>query len=66
MMAENKKQKSGIKHYWQLGELWGYFLRKKNTEEKPDFTLRSMHFVNKFSILIFLMAILYLIIKHLF
>jgi len=64
-MSENKKERATTKEYFQLNEIFSYFFRKKNKEEKPDFSLRSMHFVNKFSIIIFLIAILYLVIKHL-
>jgi len=64
-MEENKKDRATAKEYFQLGELFGYFFRKK-PEEKPDFSLRSMHFVNKFSIIVFLLGIIYLVIKHIF
>ena len=63
MSDENKE---GVKGYFQLKELFGYFFRKKPGTEKPDFSLRSMHFVNKFSIIVFILAIIYLTIKHLF
>jgi len=58
-MSEDKK------NYFDVKELFGYFFRKKQTDEKADFSLRSMHFVNKFSIVVFILAIIYLVIKHL-
>ena len=63
-MSEDKK--GGINDYFQIKEFFGYFFRKKQGTEKPDFSLRSMHFVNKFSIIVFILAIIYLTIKHLF
>ena len=47
-----------------MGELFGYFFRKKNTGEKQDFSIRSMHFVNKLSITVFLLGILYVLAKN--
>jgi len=62
-MSSNEKQDK--KSYFQLKELAGYFFRRKPDGEKADFSLRSMHFVNKLSMAIFILAILYLIFKHL-
>ena len=65
-MSEDNKEHDKVKDYLNLNELFGYFFRKKNKDQKADFSLRSMHFVNKFSITVFLLAIIYLIIKHSF
>ena len=62
---EEKKERASVKEYFQFGELFGYFFRKKSNE-RADFSLRSMHFVNKFSIVVFLLGIIYLIVKNLF
>jgi hypothetical protein len=64
-MEEKKKEGNSTKELFQLNELFGYFFRKKDKSRKADFSLRSMHFVNKLSMAIFLIAILYLIIKNL-
>ena len=64
-MTEEKKERASVKEYFQFGELFGYFFRKK-PEEKPDFSLRSMHFVNKLSIIVFLLGIIYVIARHFF
>lgn len=50
------------KEYFKLGELFIYFFRKK--ESSGNFSIKAMHFVNKFSICVFLAAIIYFIIKH--
>ena len=65
-MSEDKTKSGGLKDFFSLGELFGYFFRKKNKKEKADFSLRAMHFVNKFSMAVFLLGILYLLIKNLF
>lgn len=65
-MTDEKNNKGGIKEFFQLGEVFGYFFRKKDKDSKADFSLRSMHFVNKFSMIVFLLAMLYLLFKQLF
>ena len=46
------------KDYFKLGEVTGYFFRKKDPSRPTNFSIRAMHGVNKLSIL--------MIIKHLF
>ena len=64
-MTEEKKERASLKEYFQFGEVAGYFFRKKSAE-KASFSLRSMHFVNKLSMSMFLIGILYLIVKNIF
>ncbi|HPM32711.1 MAG TPA: hypothetical protein PLJ60_20425 [Chryseolinea sp.] len=59
-MEENKRS---WKEFFSLGEVGGYFFRKKDPNAKPDFTLRAMHGINKISIVVFLLGVLYLIFK---
>ncbi len=63
-MEEKEKEHNSAKEFFDLNELAGYFFRKKDKSGKADFSLRSMHFVNKLSMAIFLLAILYLIVKN--
>ena len=64
--TEENKDKNEFKDYFQLGEMWGYFFRKKDPNRPTNFNIRSMHFINKLSITIFLLGMLYLIGKHIF
>ena len=65
-MEEDKKDRLSAKEFFQLSELWGYFFRKKAKDPNADFGLKAMHFVNKLAIAIFLLGVLYLIIKNIF
>jgi hypothetical protein len=66
-MTENDNNKrNSFKEYFQLGEVTGYFFRKKDPNRKSNFNLKAMHGINKFSIIIFLLAVIYLIGKRLF
>jgi hypothetical protein len=57
---------SRLKEYFDLGPVLGYFFRKKDPNRKPNFNLRMMHGINKISMLMFLVGILFIIIKKLF
>lgn len=65
--SENKAvEKNSFKDYFKLGEVAGYFFRKKDPNRKTNFSLKMMHGINKISILIFLLGVLYLIVKRMF
>ena len=64
--SEEKEDKNTLKDYFQLGEVWGYFFRKKDPNRPSNFSIKSMHFINKLSITIFLLGMIYFIGKHLF
>lgn len=61
---DNKGKKYTIGDYFKVGEVFGYFFRKKDPNRPSNFSLRAMHGVNKLSILMFLAGILYMIIKR--
>jgi hypothetical protein len=59
----NKKKKGGLKEFFSLGEVGGYFFRKKDPSRPNNINIRMMHGVNKISIVVFLVGVLYLIFK---
>lgn len=63
MEEDNKKKKSGLKDFFSLGEVGGYFFRKKDPTRPNNINIRMMHGVNKISIIVFLAGVLYLIFK---
>lgn len=70
-MEKNKEynqneDKNSLKEYFQLGEVAGYFFRKKDPNRPSNFSIKSMHVINKISMSVFLIGIIYLIIKRLF
>lgn len=63
-----KKDRNSLKEYFQVGEVFSYFIRvfgKRDPNEPSNFNLRMMHGINKISIVMFLLAVIYLIIKRL-
>jgi hypothetical protein len=58
-----EKKKSRLKDFFSLGEVGGYFFRKKDPNRPTNINIRMMHGVNKISIVVFLAGVLYLIFK---
>ncbi len=62
-MANNR-----LKEFFQLGELGNYFIRvfqKPDPNKTSNFNLRMMHGINKISILVFLAAVIFWVVKRL-
>ncbi len=59
-----KRQKNTLGDMFSLGEVFGYFFRKKDPNRKTNFSLKTMHTVNKISILMFLFGVIYLVLKR--
>jgi len=57
--------KHSIKDYFKLGEVTGYFFRKKDQGRPSNFNIKVMHGINKISIIIFLAAVIYLVLRKL-
>ena len=55
----------GLKRYFELSPVTSYFFRKKDPSRPKNFSIRVMHGINKFSILIFLVAVLVMVVRAL-
>lgn len=64
--SDQSKKKNAVREFFSLGEVGGYFFRKKDPSRPNDINIRMMHGINKISIVVFLGAVIYLIIKRLF
>jgi hypothetical protein len=63
---EKQKDKTSAKEYFQFGEVFRYFFRKKDPNRKSNINLRMMHGINKISIIMFLVGMIYLVSKYVF
>lgn len=54
-----------FKDYFKLGDVFGYYFRKKDPNRPSNFNIRMMHGVNKLSMLMFLICVLIMIIRFL-
>jgi hypothetical protein len=57
---------SKFSDYFRLGPVFGYFFRKKDPSRPTNFNLRMMHGINKISIIMFLVGIIFIVVKKLF
>lgn len=61
---EPEQKRGGIKQFFSLGEVGGYFFRKKDPTRFSDVNIRMMHGINKISIIVFLLGIIFIIVKR--
>jgi hypothetical protein len=57
------KKKMSFREFFSLGEVGGYFFRKKDPNRPVNINIRMMHGINKISIVVFLGGVIYLIWK---
>lgn len=60
----DEKKKLSLREFFTLGEVGGYFFRKKDPSRPSNINIKMMHGINKISIAIFLIGVLYLILKR--
>jgi hypothetical protein len=65
MENNETKKKVGLRQFFSLGEVGGYFFRGKDPSRPSNINIRMMHGVNKISIIIFLLGIIFLVLKRL-
>ncbi|WP_339869158.1 DUF6728 family protein [uncultured Algoriphagus sp.] len=62
-MSDNNK----VKGFFKIGDFGNYFVRvfqKPDPSQKSNYNLRMMHGINKISIVVFLLAIIFWIVKR--
>lgn len=62
--ANNQQKKKGIKDFFTMGEVGGYFFRKKDASRPSNINIKMMHGINKISIIIFLLGVIFIILKR--
>jgi hypothetical protein len=60
---DNKKNR--LRDFFTLGEVGGYFFRRKDPNRPSNINIKMMHGINKISIIIFILGVLYIILKRL-
>ena len=65
METNKEEKKNSFREFFTLGEVGGYFFRKKDPNRPSNINIKMMHGVNKLSIFIFVMAVIYLVLKRL-
>lgn len=63
---ENEQSKSRWREFFQLGEVGGYFFRKKDPNRPKNINIKAMHIINRIAILMFLVCLLIILKRYLF
>jgi hypothetical protein len=61
--ARPEKKRASLRDFFRMGEVGGYFFRGKDPSRPTNINLKMMHGINKISIVIFLLGVLFLIFK---
>jgi len=64
MSTEQKR--SWLKDFFQIGEVGGYFFRKKDPNRPRNESIRAMHIINKIAILMFLICLIIILKRYIF
>jgi hypothetical protein len=59
------EKQGGFRRFFRMGEVGGYFFRRKDPSRPSNINIRMMHGINKISIIIFLLGVIFLILKRL-
>lgn len=68
MESDQKKEENSVKEYFQFGDMWGYFIRvfkKRDPNDPTSINLRLMHGINRITIVVFVLGIIFVVLKHL-
>jgi hypothetical protein len=61
----DQEKKGWFKNFFSLGEVGGYFFRGKDPSRPSNINIKMMHGINKISIIIFLLGVIFIILKRL-
>lgn len=56
---------SRFREIFNLGPVFSYWFRRRDPNNRPNFNLRMMHGINKISMLMFLAALVFMVVRRL-
>ena len=59
----DQKKKLTFREFFSLGEVGAYFFRKKSNDQPRNINLKLMHGINKLALFIFLISVVYFLLK---
>ena len=63
---ENGQKKNWFKDFFSLGEVAGYFFRKKDPNRPKNESIKAMHIINKIALLMFLICLIIILKRYIF
>ena len=64
--TDKTNKKLSLREFVSLGEVGGYFFRKKDPNRPSNINIKMMHGINKISLAIFLLGVIYILVKKFF
>jgi len=61
--TDKTNKKLSLREFVSLGEVGGYFFRKKDPNRPSNINIKMMHGINKISLAIFLLGVIYILVK---
>ena len=65
-VSNGREKKKSWKEFFTLGEVGGYFFRRKDPSRPSNINIKMMHGINRISIIVFLLGVIFLILKRFF
>lgn len=65
-MQQEEKNKNWFREFFSLGEVGGYFFRKRDPNRPKDVNLKAMHIINKIAIFMFLVCMIIILKRYFF
>lgn len=65
-MQQEEQKRNRLREFFSLGEVGGYFFRKKDPNRPKSTTVRAMHIINKIAILMFLVCLIIILKRYFF
>jgi len=63
-VSHGKEKGKNWKEFFTLGEVGGYFFRRKDPSRPSNINIKMMHGINRISIIVFLLGVIFLILKR--
>lgn len=61
-----EQKRNWLKEFFQIGEVGGYFFRKKDPNRPRNESIRAMHIINRIAILMFLICLIIILKRYIF
>ncbi len=65
-MQQEERKRNKLREFFSLGEVGGYFFRRKDPNRPKNVNLKAMHIINKIAILMFLVCLIIILKRYFF
>lgn len=65
-MQQEERKRNKLREFFSLGEVGGYFFRKKDPNRPRNASIKAMHIINRIAILMFLICLIIILKRYFF